>query len=67
MRKSKTPRRSRLIRKWDGTPVGEAELQSTAQPELEATLPPQPSHTQLHPELFFEMNPEDEFSDTLEH
>lgn len=67
MRKTKTPHRSRLIRKWDGTPVGEAEPPQTAQTEVQSTPPSRPSHTLTHPELFFEMNHEDEFSDTLEH
>jgi hypothetical protein len=67
MRKTKTPQRSRLIRKWDGTPVGEAEPQPTAQTEAQTTPPSRASHTLNHPELFFEMHHEDELSDTLEH
>lgn len=67
MRKTKTSQRSRLIRKWDGSPVGEAETPPAAEAETQAAPQSHPSHTLNHPELFFEMNREDELSDTLEH
>jgi hypothetical protein len=66
MRKTKTPRRSRLIRKWDGTPVGSTEPETSAIPDVESEVRSRPSHTLQHPELFFEMNPEDELTDTLD-
>lgn len=66
MRKTKTPHRSRLIRKWDGTPVAETETQTAATPDVEPEAPAKPRHTLAHPELFFEMNREDELTDTLD-
>ncbi len=66
MRKTKTPRRSRLIRKWDGTPVAVTETQNEATSDVKSEAPAKPSHTLAHPELFFEMNHEDEFTDTLD-
>lgn len=66
MRKPKTPRRSRLIRKWDGTLVAATETHTEAAPAVDTETPARPSHTPRHPELFFEMNQEDELTGTFD-
>lgn len=70
MHKSKQPRRSRLIRKWDGTPVVDAELAGQSA-EPAAPLPVADSvHSDdrrpVHDKLIYDFDDE-ELSDTLEH
>ena len=67
MRKTKPPCRSRLIRKWDGTPVDETD--ATAQPiPTDATdlTPGTPHSTTRDKELIFDIEREDELTDTFE-
>lgn len=64
MTKPKGPRRSRLIRKWDGTPVQpeEATTASTTEKGSAAPLAPQPQRTEERDELGFDFEHEDELT-----
>jgi len=67
MHKPKTPRHSRLIRKWDGTPVAESDA-AVERPATEIAPASQSpvDQTQMQRELVFDFEREDELSDTLD-
>lgn len=64
MRKTKHPRHSRLIRKWDGTPLADSPPTGdlTAEAREEPDAPPKHSRE----ELVFEFDVENELSDPLQ-
>lgn len=69
MRKSKPARHSRLVRKWDGTPV--VPLESTPDPTPESVENSSKSKATSKPgrpaELFFDFETTEQLTDTLEH
>ncbi|HWO58380.1 MAG TPA: hypothetical protein VNN55_12545 [bacterium] len=64
MRKTKRSQRSRLIRKWDGTPVADSTI-----PEPEPPLAPEPARMPKprREQLFFEPDYEDEIAGAAGH
>ena len=67
MRKTKSPRRSRLIRKWDGTLVNETDATGQPDPIDAAELSPRELHSITADRgLNFDSERGDELTDTLE-
>jgi hypothetical protein len=64
MRKTRHSHRSRLIRKWDGTPVADITI-----PEPEPPLVPEPPRMPKprREQLFFELDYEDEIAGAAGH
>ncbi len=63
MRKTKTARHSRIIRKWDGTPIADAP--ETQHGPVETVTPAMPTAPRRE-ELIFEFDHEGELSDSLD-
>lgn len=63
MKNSKTPRRSRLIRKWDGTPVVEEQQMPS---ETLSTIPSDSDRRPDSPTPTLDFDRENELTDTLE-
>lgn len=64
MPKPKVPRRSRLVRKWDGSPVQpeEASTAKTTEEGSDAPVSPQPQRPPERDELVFDFEHEDELT-----
>ena len=67
MRKTKTPRRSRIIRKWDGTPVAENEPvdQGPTASDASTGIAQGNGPAHRHDELSIDFNQEDELTDSV--